>query len=212
MCIDELGFQYYSGVNNDTMASMLYHFNYFISLVTGIFDALAIKTQKQLEIQFKGDNIPSRISLNPTAGRDFLKVLQEKSGDLHKHVIIHNNFIKLIYLLRELILHREMLDTIRDSTEKRSLNLVMVEQEIKNLIKQCSDNSQDYEPISIWGLKQEFFGKYLLEPYHFAKAATGLLIHFCNDYLRQLNSRQTSKNPINEQKELKLFVEDHLGF
>ena len=42
MSLDEVGLQYYSGVNNDTMDNTLYHFNYFISLVTGVFDSFAL--------------------------------------------------------------------------------------------------------------------------------------------------------------------------
>jgi hypothetical protein len=44
MSIDEMGFQYYRGVNNVTMDDMLYHFNYFILLITGIYDSLALQT------------------------------------------------------------------------------------------------------------------------------------------------------------------------
>jgi hypothetical protein len=46
----------------------MYHFNYFISLITGIFDALALITKDQYNLNFRGDNYPQRTSLNPLAG------------------------------------------------------------------------------------------------------------------------------------------------
>jgi hypothetical protein len=44
MALDEMGIQYFLGSNNDTMDDTLYHFNYLITLITGIFDNLALKT------------------------------------------------------------------------------------------------------------------------------------------------------------------------
>jgi hypothetical protein len=39
--IDEIGANYYKGANNDTMEDTLYHLNYWITLYSGILDALA---------------------------------------------------------------------------------------------------------------------------------------------------------------------------
>lgn len=39
--IDEIGMNYYKGSNNDTMEDMLYHFNYWVTLYSGVLDALA---------------------------------------------------------------------------------------------------------------------------------------------------------------------------
>jgi hypothetical protein len=56
MSIDEIGIQYYSGVNNDTLDDTMYHFNYFITLISGIFDALALTTKDKYELTFSMDN------------------------------------------------------------------------------------------------------------------------------------------------------------
>ncbi len=220
MCIDELGFQYYSGANNDTMETMMYHFNYFISLISGIFDTLAIRTKNQLELKFKGDNDPSKTSLNPKPGKDFLNEVGKKNDELHKHITNHTDLINLIYLLRNRILHREMLDNIRyeNTSEKQRWNLFMIDNKMKELITKCCDTPQDYEPLSIWGIQSEWLGNYLLEPYHFVKAATALLIPFCNEYLHLLgfgdSTENTKKHPNNEylQRLIKMFREDNLGF
>lgn len=50
MFIDEMGFQYYSGVNNVTMDDMTYHFNYFILLnsvaVLPVYSKYAFNAEK----------------------------------------------------------------------------------------------------------------------------------------------------------------------
>jgi hypothetical protein len=70
----QMGFQYYQGVDNDTMDNTLYHFNYFVSLITGIFDSLAIRTKNQYNLKskylFSWEEIPGNDSKKLT---DFLK-------------------------------------------------------------------------------------------------------------------------------------------
>ena len=50
MFIDEMGFQYYSGVNNVTMDDMTYYFNYFILLnsvaVLPVYSKYAFNAEK----------------------------------------------------------------------------------------------------------------------------------------------------------------------
>lgn len=60
IAVDELGKLHHFG-SEEIM--ILYHFNYLISLMTGIFDNLAIHTYEKYGIRFSSDNIPSRISL-----------------------------------------------------------------------------------------------------------------------------------------------------
>jgi hypothetical protein len=105
MALDEMTVHYYSGANNDTMEYTMYHFVYLLALICGIFDTLAIETRGRLSISFSGDNIPSRTSLNKKAGDKFLKALKEASPpgpDLWSHIDNYQNFIRIIYELREL--------------------------------------------------------------------------------------------------------------
>ena len=97
MCIDEMGFQYYSGVNNITLDNMTYHFNYFILLMTGIFDSLALQTTDKYSLTFKDSNNPSRISLNCKNGKDFLRALREKNLPLREHIQNNNDLIQAPY-------------------------------------------------------------------------------------------------------------------
>lgn len=220
MSIDEIGFQYYSGVNNDTMETMIYHFNYFISLISGIFDALAIRTKNQFGIKFDGDTIDSRTSLNPKAGREFLKGVREQNFGLRQHITEHMDFIKLIYALRDLIVHREMLQkSAFDMTaEKWKANFISVDTNIADLIKRCHDSSQDYEPMTVWGIYNKLSEHCFLEPYHFSKAAAALLIPFCNTFLQLLSfgdfieALEKQAKADDFVRVIKRFREDSLGF
>lgn len=220
MSVDEIGFQYYSGANNDTMETTIYHFNYFISLISGIFDALAIRTKSQLGIKFDRDSIDSRTSLSPRAGREFLKEVREKSPDLREHIMRNMHFTKLIYALRELVVHREMLPKsgFEDVNKKWKANFITVDANIMNLITQCGDGSQEYEPTTIWGLYSVMPRFRFLEPYHFSKAAATKLVSFCNTFLHLLGfadfvesfEKQGKKDMFTTTMER--FREDSLGF
>lgn len=183
MSLDEMGFQYYSGVNNDTMESTIYHFNYFISLAAGIFDNLAIKAKDQFNLKFRGDNFPPKTSLNPNAGKEFLRALREKNPNLREHINSYVHLIKLIYHLRELVIHREMPPkTGFEMPHEWKANFIEVDKNTIDLVSSCGDKNQEYEPITQWGL-YKLGTKYFLEPFHFAKSAAILLLSFSNKYL-----------------------------
>jgi len=221
MSIDEIGMQYFSGINNDTMRNTLYHFNYFISLVSGVFDSLALKTKQQYKLEFKYDHIPSSISLNPQVGREFLKAVRGKNPKLRKHINQSVNLIKLIYQLRELIIHREMLkNTVyeyRGKDEKWKANFIKINNDISGLIKLCGDRKQNYTKFTKWGChnahKEDF-----LEPFHFVQEVTKVLANFCNKYLELLGfsdfiEELKSKDKNDDfARNIEVFRNDNIGF
>lgn len=217
MSVDEIGFQYYLGVNNDTMDTTGYHFNYFISLLTGIFDSLAIRTNNQYDLLFKG----MHISLNPRVGKVFLKAVGRKNPRLLNHVKKYLNFIKLIYQLREVIIHREMLQKIGVEFEGRDeswkMNFFKVDGNIFSFIKQCGDKSQEYEVVTEWGIYR-LHKDYFLEPFHFAKSATRTSVEFSNKYLELLGFTnyiiKLKKKKITDDflRGIEGFERDNLGF
>lgn len=217
MNVDEMGFQYYSGVSNDTMDNTIYHFNYLISLVTGIFDSLAIRTFNQYKLVFKGSNIPSRISLRNDIGRNFLRALKEVNLDLRKHIHDCVHFVKVIYLLRERVLHREGLQQAcfeyRGEDEKWKANFIRIPMEIVYYLKQSRDIKENYEPWTKFGV----YGSDFLEPYKFAKSSALLLSKFCNKYLQLLGFsnfiEEMKKNKLEDDfvSTIMLFEEDNLG-
>jgi len=217
MSIDEMGSQYYSGVNKDTMESMIYHFNYFISLTSGIFDNLAIRTKNQLNLKFRGDTFAQRTSLNPNAGKNFLKALRDENPDLREHVDDYVNFIKLINHLRELVIHREMLPKIGfEMHYEWKANFIEIDKTTVDLIRSCGDKNQEYEPTTCWGRYR--LQHYFLEPFHFSKAAATSLLSFSNRYLELLGFSNFIEDTEREGKKdnflstIKIFKRDNLGF
>ena len=188
MSADEIAFQYYSGVTNDALDRTAYHFNYLLTLITGIFDSLAIETRDRLKLSFKGDHIPWKTSLSPSSGDDFLKAVRGTKPALRKHINDYVDFILLIYLMRELVVHREGLQKAGFEShreEKWEANILEVPKEVANLIKACGDRKSSTNPFSEWGVFA-FSSKPVLVPHLFAAAATKKLVEFSNKYLEHL--------------------------
>jgi hypothetical protein len=215
MAMDEMGIQYFHGVNNDTKTNLLYHFSYFISLITGIFDNLALKSNDLL-----GINNPekSRVSLFAKRGDDFLKKIKEKNPDLRN--LIHNyvHFINLIYLFRESIIHREGFDSLvfhyNSKDGKWYANFLKISQVHINHIRLCRDEESDYDMITKWGV-YKVDNDCFLDMYHFSIEALKMLTVFVDKYLERLNyqsfiERQMRKDD-DDTRALLEFKQFHLG-
>lgn len=216
MALDEIGIQYYLGQNNDTMDNTLYHFYYWISLVTGIFDNLALKTDSALGINFPNQ---IRISLHNTNGKDFLKEVRKKSPQIRAHINSGVEFINLIYLFRERVIHREGLPKTgfenRDKDGSWKANFIKVTEEIKKNLRACGDKKSQYDPFTEWGL-YEMHSQYFLDPYNFSMNATRKLTEFTDKYLELLGypsfiEAQKQKSD-DFTKTLTAFEKYHLGF
>lgn len=72
VAIDEIGKNYYEGVNNDTQDTIIYHFNYWITLFTGVFDSLAWISKYRYQIEY--DNF-AKIGLRENRQKEFLDLL-----------------------------------------------------------------------------------------------------------------------------------------
>ena len=220
MSVDQIGFEYYSGVNNDTADSTIYHLNYFISLVTGIFDSLALRVFNQYGLVFRGSNIPSRISLNNKIGGDFLRALRENCPDLRRHVHDYVHFITVIYLLRERVLHREGLKTLcfecLNPDENWKASLIKIPAEFAYYFNHFGDKKQKYDPITEFGIYKSH-GETFLEPYRFVKSGALLLSRFSAEYLRLLGfsdfveELENGKPNDDFVQTIRVFQEDNLG-
>jgi len=220
MSVDEVGFQYFSGVNNDTMDNSIYHFNYFISLTSGIFDSLAIRTYNQYKLVFKDSNNPSRISLCNDTGKQFLKALREKHQALRDHIHDYVGLIKVIYLLRDTVLHREGLGQVcfesRSKDANWQANFIRVPNELVYYLRQCGDKKEDYESWTKFGI-YELNGMIYLEPYKFAKSSVLVLSNFCSKYLHLLGFgdfiEEMEKNKPGDSfvQTAEVFREDNIG-
>jgi hypothetical protein len=214
LAIDEIGMQLYFPKDRDIMTP--YHFNYFLSLVTGIFDNLAIETKSKYNISFDGDSNLMKISLNSKSGKDFLKEVKLKNPTLRMHIDTYDQFIELIFKLRHISIHRE---GFRDMAYKDSTGIsfffeIKKEKAIHVLIRSCGDAPSEYDKFSNWGMfDNEFF--VFLEPYRFVIAVTDLLINFCDRYLEIMgfgNYIDSLSTGDQYKSELESFKESKLGF
>ena len=198
------------------MDNTLYHFNYLISLITGMFDNLALKTDTYLGINFSN---PTRISLSNKSGKDFLREIRNKNQNIRNHIHSFVNYIQLMYLFRELVIHREGLAKVafnyRDEQVEWKANFIKISEEIRNKIKYCGDKPSKYIPISEWGI-YEMNNEFYLEPHNFSIYILSKLIEFIDKYLELLgypsfvDDQKTQKSDF--AKTMVFFEKYHLGF
>ena len=126
---------------------MFYHTEYLISLITGIFDNLALLSKEQYGIEI----IPIRISLNKYSGKDFLKKLKEKNLQLKEFIDCYRNFINLFYEFRNDIIHTSGLKIIASPICPNWSNFVNISKEVLNYLEQLGNIESEYKFISQWG-------------------------------------------------------------
>ena len=215
MSIDEIGLQYYCGVNNDTIDNMLYHFNYGISLITGIFDSLAIKTNLSLSLGFS--NGP-KISLSNNTGRDFLKKIRDSRQDIRDHIHSEVEFINLIYSFRELVIHRDCLQSLTYQDENDEgpwkANFIKLESSVAINIRTVFGSLTNLDTFEETGL-YEAHGEFFLEPYAFIRKCGEKLTSFVDKYLELLGYPifiDSLPETDDFKKTYTIFNEYHLGF
>ena len=216
MTIDEMGFQFFSGANNATMTTSVYYFNYFITLVTGIFDSIANYLCDDLRL-----DVPQKswISINPKAGEDLLEKVGLANKPLRELIQAYEPLVKLFYELREDVIHRNLLEEIGISTvglgnAEWRLNCIKINLKVKQYIKECKEQNQKYSYFSSWGLYNLYKDRELyLEPYTFVKASSKKLIEFANEVFDLLpSSISTSPRDSQEERNIEIFKMTELGF
>jgi len=213
MALDEIGIQFYLGTDNDTMDNTLYHFNYLISLITGIFDNLALKTNTHLGINFSDLR---KVSLSNKSGKEFLIEVRKKNKATRDHISSYMNFIQLIYTFRETVVHREGLAKVRfeyvDKDVGWKANFTQLSEDQKDYIKLCGDVKSEFDPFTEWGV---FTGDIAyLEPYHFSMKAITILTDFVDKYLELLGYPLFVKAQKDKEfaDTLAVFEKNRLGF
>lgn len=211
LALDEIGVQVYFPRDEDIMIP--YHFNYFLSLATGILDNLAIETKHKYGIKFNGDHIPSRTSLSG-GGQDFIREIKSINTDLYSHIKNYGNLRKLIFELREVANHKEGFRNMSYREARGYWYFFVIQKTTQNLIKSCGDKPTKYDRFSLWGIfDKQFF--IFLEPYRFVVTATTQLVQFCDRYLELLGFRnffETLPEADQYRLELESFIKRRLGF
>lgn len=217
MALDEITIQYYLGSNNVTMDTTLYHFNYLISLISGVFDSLALKTNKELNINWQNQ---VQITLSNKRGKGiFLKEIEKTNSDIRNHISTHVNFIELILSLRNVIIHKEGLPnthfSYKSDLSEWNANFVEIEQTTYNYIKSCGDTICKEGKLTKWGVYKSS-DSYMLEPYQFSIEAISILTKFVDEYLRLLGNSSFIEDQKQQNTDfagnLKTFEKYHLGF
>lgn len=212
MALDEIGIQYYLGTNNDTMDTTIYHFNYLLSLFTGIFDNLALKTNTQLGIN---ESDVRKISFN---NDDYLDKIRDKDTDLRDFISEYLNFIRLIHKFRNKVIHREGLETTSFSNQgdiRWNANFIKIDDDVKNRLNEL-DNKKVHDPFTNWGYFELTPKNTYIEPYHFSKMGISQVIEFCDEYLKLLgydSSIEAQRGKDTQfSRTMELFEKYHLGY
>ena len=188
---------------------LFYHTEYLISIISGIFDNLALETESLYQIKSsekkKLDKI--RISLNSNNGKEFLIAIREKNKPLKDHIDNYRDFINLVYSFREKVIHTEGLSQIVHPIVIGWSNLIPISEEIKKYIDQCKDEKSEYKIITRWGIILDRFDNQnlYLDPYYFSVKLLATTLKFTDQYLKLLGIPSSSKLNI-----LKTFREDNL--
>lgn len=185
--VDEMGYQYYLGVNNDTHDNIMYYFNYFTILLTGIFDSFALITNKKCKINFNVDKNPLSVSLrNPV----FLKKIEENNLELYHHISDFLNYINLIHEIRNSVIHREFFGQItihnKSSNGEWKGSFLKLNIKIFNLFLKLKSEKTIFERMNDWGLYENSADFQCVDMYVFAKRALKEIIIFSKKYLSLL--------------------------
>ncbi len=216
MALDEIGIQHFSGVSNDTLDDALYHFNYLITLITGIFDNLALQTNEALELNFTDYR---KVSISNSSGKEFLIAIRDSRQDIRSHINSNVSFINLIYLLRELVVHREGLGKTTAEINQVDTSwkscLIKISDEIEECLRHLHDRNRENDPFTEWGFCQFGTDKFIV-PFYFAKNSIINLIQFIDQYLVLLGYPSFIEDEKKKQtrfaRYVSIFESGNLGF
>ena len=198
IAVDEIGINYYTDVNNDTQDAIIYHFNYWITLFTGVFDSLAwiSKYRYQIELDRVGG-----IGLRTCRHKEFTKILFEKNAKFKGFLSINSSVIELMYEPRNLVIHRSRLKGLRfdNKSENFYFNMVRITEAFFYQIVELSKEKGDVPRE--WG-HYKSHGDFFLEPYRFVRKATSALIKFTNGYLKLLDFGECADSDVKLKEEI----------
>jgi hypothetical protein len=184
IAVDELGKLHYLKSDDEVMT--LFHFNYLISLITSIFDNLAVHTYEKYSIKFPSHHVPSRISLKNNGGKEFLKEVEKQNIDLRNHIRTYANFINLIDKLRNRVVHARGLKEIGFYLDFKMSSVILINSDEEGMIRSSGDKPGPYRILSEWGVYNYVPGRnyFFVDPYFFARSATRLILRFADEFLK----------------------------
>ena len=201
IAVDEIGINYYTDINNDTQDAIIYHFNYWIMMFTGVFDSLAWISKYRYQIKFEKFG---GIGLRTGRQKQFTKLLFDKNNKIKNFLSKNSSVVSLMYDPRDLVIHRARLKGLRfdNRDENFYFNMVRIPEDFFKQIMELSKEKGDV--LGKWG-HYKSHNEYFLEPYRFVKEATFVLIDFVNEYLEILDFNEYQKSGT----KLKKKIEDN---
>lgn len=186
IAIDEIGINYYADTDNNTQNAIMYHFNYWMMLFTGVLDALALISKYRYQIEFN----PRKVGLQKDK---FRKELFSKNQTFENFFNKNSLTINLMHDTRNLVTHRERLKGLRfeNLDENFCFNMVRISDEFFIQIIRLSREKGD--TIEEWGC-YKYDDDCFLEPYKFVQNATAVLIEFADEYLKLLSFDEYKDN------------------
>lgn len=214
-CVDKMGINYYRGLNDDTSINSHFYFNYFIMLVTGIFDSLALYTEKKHKICIGKTRMASQITLKKSKNNKFRNKIKTPNQKLYYHIVANDTFIDLIYIFRDPIIHRDFqtLLTFHEHNGIMKDSMMEIDSDIVEHLLQLGDKKSQYDKYSEWGHVNDMIYDYL-SLYIFSKKATLSLINFVDGYLEKLGFEDffTRSFEITWIKQFQKYFEEDLSY
>jgi hypothetical protein len=161
---------------------LFYHAEYFPSIITGIYDNLALLSANLYNIKMD----PIRISFNSKSGKDFLSELEKKNTNLTDLIDKKRPLINLIYEFRERVVHQEGLERRPLPLAPNWTNFFQIDSLVHNYMKQCGDQKSEYKYISKWGVTN-YNDVLFVDPYYFSYQYCIFLQQFIDEYFKLLN-------------------------
>lgn len=184
---DRIAIEYMKRPINSTEWEMLYNFNYFCLLTTGIFDSLAWLTVHRYSIPIRN---PLQVSIQITGpksrGAKFVAAISPHNSSLASFIRNNQDFIKLFYPMRHATQHRESVGgaQFEHASEGWTATLARIKQDAVVAIQRID---QPGYPFTMWGLLNISGFGHMLEPHRFTRKALRNLMAFTNTYIELLD-------------------------
>jgi len=184
---DRISMEYMKRPVNSTEWEMLYNFNYFCMLATGIFDSLAWLTVYRYSIPVHHPiQVSIRVTTSKSKGTRFVKKISQHNSSLESLIKTQQVLINLFYPMRDATQHREPVGGTQfvHSNEGWTASLARVKQDAAVAVQNIDQLGY---PFTKWGLLKIAGIDYFLEPYRFSRQALRKLLTFTNEYLKLLD-------------------------
>lgn len=176
--IDKLSFEALKNANNDTQDNILYHFGYYIMLVTGVFDDIAWI----LNFLYKLNLNRMDVVLKETRKCAFHTKLKHHNHELYEFLTRDDiqNHIGLFYPLRDTLQHRRFIKGMayKDMSNRKRNIFNFPKQIVEILSKLSADRS-----LKDFGLVDQYGEKYYFDVYIFSNKSFEIVSMLVNNIL-----------------------------